>query len=480
MKPSEILLGLLRIPMDFLMAILAFYLAYEIRSVTDLIPGIQLPLDITTFPTLQEYFAFSTIAILILILLFAVNRMYSLKHGIPAGKEFGRVIVLTSFWLMLIIAYFFVQRQFPFSRLVLGYSWLLTIILIGTGRFVIRFIEYILLQYGIGKKRVLFIGNNPITQKLALSMLKDPRITLTGLIDDRLDNLEPLRTLGKTDELSKIVKKYRIDEIIQTKSDLTEAQATDILEFCRENHLSYSFVPDLLGVHQTNVEVETQRGIPIIRLKPTPLDGWGRVVKRLFDFVCALILLILLSPLMLISAIAIKLDSKGTILFKYLDDGSRVKRVGQFGKLFNFGKFRTMYPRTHNLRYTELSDKNTREGTPLVKIKNDPRITRVGRILRKTSIDELPQLFNVLMGKMSLVGPRPHLPEEVAKYSKHHKFVLAIKPGITGMAQISGRSDLDFEEEVRLDTYYIEHWSLWLDIKILLKTPFVVFRGYGE
>ena len=142
------------------------------------------------------------------------------------------------------------------------------------------------------------------------------------------------------------------------------------------------------------------------------------------------------------------------------------------------------YPNTHNLRYTELANKNTRgtfgKDTPLVKIKDDPRVTRVGKILRKTSIDEFPQLFNVLRGEMSLVGPRPHLPEEVANYKKHHKFVLAIKPGITGLAQTSGRSDLNFEEEVRLDTYYIEHWSLWLDIIILFKTFAVIFKSYNE
>jgi lipopolysaccharide/colanic/teichoic acid biosynthesis glycosyltransferase len=157
-----------------------------------------------------------------------------------------------------------------------------------------------------------------------------------------------------------------------------------------------------------------------------------------------------------------------------------VKRVGQKGKLFPFYKFRTMKPNTHNLRYQELAHLNTREGTPMVKIKNDPRVTKIGRIMRKTSLDELPQLINVLKGEMSLVGPRPHLPEEVANYQKHHKFVLTIKPGITGMAQVSGRSDLDFEQEVKLDSFYIENWSLLLDLKILVQTILVVFKRYEE
>ncbi len=136
-----------------------------------------------------------------------------------------------------------------------------------------------------------------------------------------------------------------------------------------------------------------------------------------------------------------------------------------------------MVPNSDSLRYDEtLQQQNMRKGSPLVKIKNDPRVTRVGRILRRTSIDELSEFLLVLKGDMSLVGPRPHLPEEVAQYKKHHKRVLSIKPGITGLAQISGRSDLDFEEEVRLDTFYIEHWALWLDIVILLKTPLILLR----
>ena len=131
------------------------------------------------------------------------------------------------------------------------------------------------------------------------------------------------------------------------------------------------------------------------------------------------------------------------------------------------------------MRYGELANKNHRKGSPLVKIKNDPRVTRLGRLLRKTSIDELPQLWNVLVGNMSLVGPRPHLPEEVEKYERHHKFLLTIKPGITGLSQISGRSDLGFEEEASLDSYYIKHWSPLLDVKILFKTIFVVLGGHA-
>lgn len=481
MKPSEIAFGILRIPVDFLMALLAFIVAYKIRSFTDLIPGITLPLNLGSFPPLQEYLVYSVSAALVLLALFAVNRMYSFKSTLKFSRELRQVIITATAWLMVIIAYFFLIRGFPFSRLALLYTWALIILFVASGRFFIRLLQRLMLEIGIGKKHILFIGNNNITTKLASFLRLDNNYLLVGMMDDEKNGQhDHLKFLGTVEHLSEIVKKHGIEEIIQTKTDLSKNEAADILDFCREHHLSFSFVPNLLEVQQTNIETETWSGIPVIKLKPTPLDGWGKVAKRTFDFTGALLGLIILSPVFLIVAMLIKLDSKGTVLFKYLDDKSRVKRVGQHGKLFNFYKFRTMVPNTHNLRYTQLADKNTRDGSPLVKIKNDPRITRIGKFLRKTSIDEFPQLINVLKGDMSLVGPRPHLPEEVAKYQKHHKFVLTIKPGITGLAQISGRSDLNFEEEVHLDTYYIEHWSPWLDLKILFKTLGVVLKGYKE
>ena len=182
---------------------------------------------------------------------------------------------------------------------------------------------------------------------------------------------------------------------------------------------------------------------------------------------------------MLAAAVLIKLDSRGPVLFsRYDETNERVLRIGEKGRPFWYFKFRSMYQGTHHLRYTTLANQNTRADGPLVKIKNDPRITRVGRVIRRLSIDELPELFLVLGGRMSLVGPRPHLPEEVAKYAPHQLKVHNIKPGITGLAQISGRADLAFEEEVQFDLAYMEQWSPLLDIKILFKTlQAVVYRG---
>ncbi|MFH1218758.1 MAG: sugar transferase [Candidatus Peregrinibacteria bacterium] len=467
MKRFEIFFGILKIPIDIIMTVAAFMAAYQLRLITEPIRGIAKPIDYSVLPTLKEYFIFSLIAAIALFVIFAVGRMYTLKTTQKFSTETRKTLLLLIIWAMALVTYFFLTRTFPFSRLASVYSWALTFIFVITGRGIIRLIQNILIRKGIGKRRLLFIGSNNTTKELQKKLKKDHKYEIV----DTLTNISNLENYLKT---------KKIDEVIQTKSDFSQFQAEEILELCDLYHINYRFTPDLLDVRRTNIEIETLNTIPIISINPTPLDGWGKVWKRLMDIAGATLGLTILSPILLITVIAIKLDSKGPILFSKLDDGTPAKRVGQHGSRFKFYKFRSMRPNTDKLRYTELAEHNTRKGTPLVKIKNDPRITRVGRFIRKTSIDELPQLYNVLVGNMSLVGPRPHLPEEVEKYQRHHRFVLTIKPGLSGLAQISGRSDLSFEEEVKLDRYYIENWSMWKDIKITLKTLGVILKGYRE
>lgn len=479
-KRSEIIFGLLKIPMDFFMVIFAFIIAFKLRTYPSLIPGMTLPVDIMNFPLLNEYLTFIGKAAMLLIVIFALNNLYSLRITTRFSKEILKVIFLTSAWLMIIIAYFFLSREFFFSRLVLGYGWILSTITISCGRTAIRIIQNLLARVGIGQRRVLFLSANKMTEKILEEFVKDPHYKIIGCLkrekDPDIKSCEIIGAINTLEDLKEVVKKYKVEEIVQTQYRLGGKEAPEILDFCRSNQIQYHFIPDLVQIHAKNIDINSISGIPLITMKPTPLEGWGKVWKRIFDVVGATTGLILLSPFFAIIPIIIKLDSKGTILFKYLDDGSRVKRVGQYGKLFNFYKFRTMYPGTHNMRYTKLAENNIRQDGPLVKIKDDPRITRAGRFLRKTDLDEIPQFWNVLKGEMSLVGPRPHLPEEVAKYKEHEKFLLTIKPGITGLAQISGRSDLTFQEEVRLDSYYIENWSLLQDIKIIAKTILAVGR----
>ncbi|OGJ47580.1 hypothetical protein A2344_02355 [Candidatus Peregrinibacteria bacterium RIFOXYB12_FULL_41_12] len=478
MKKSEIIFGLLKIPMDFFMVVFAFLIAFKLRTYPTLIPNLTLPVDMMNFPLLTEYLTLIGKFSAVLIGIFAINNMYSLKITSKISKEVMKVFFLSSAWIMAIIAYFFLAREFFFSRLVLGYGLILTIILISFGRIGIRIVQNLLARIGIGQRRVLFLSLNEKTAGLLEQFEKNPHYKVIGCLRRKKDpeNMNCCKILGTIDDLKKVINEYKIEEVVQTQYNLGDKEAPEILEFCRSRQIQYHFIPDLVQIHQKNIDVATIAGVPLITLKPTPLEGWGKVWKRIFDIIGSGTGLIVTSPLMLIISILIKLDDpKSTIIFKYLDDGSRVKRVGKYGNLFNFYKFRTMKPGTHNLRYTDLAGKNTRDG-PLVKIENDPRITRIGNFIRRTDIDELPQLWNVLKGEMSLVGPRPHLPEEVAKYEDHNRFVFTIKPGITGLAQISGRSDLSFKEEISLDSYYIENWSLILDVKIILRTFWAIIK----
>lgn len=481
MKKSEIFFGLLKIPTDFIAAILGFLAAYHLRLITEPIPGLAKPIDYSVLPTIREYMDFSIYTALALVGVFAIGKMYSMKSTVKFSKELRKVLLLGTVWVMLIITYFFFTRTFPFSRLGMIYSWAIALIFIILGRAVIKLLQRITLKMKIGRRRVLFIGNNEITRDLIGKLSKNPSYRILGVIANSKNPLGAYQILGNISQLEYIAKRRKVEEIIQTRSDISETRSKDILEFCNEHHIEYSFVPDLMEVQRTNIQLQTIGAIPLITLRKTPLDGWGKVAKRILDIMGAVLGLIILSPFLLTTAIAIKIDSRGPILFSHLDDGTPVKRVGQHGKLFHFYKFRSMHNKTHSLRYSaELASQNIRTGSPLVKIKNDPRITRVGRFIRKYSIDELPQLWNVLWGNMSLVGPRPHLPEEVARYKGHHRFVLTIKPGITGLPQTSGRSDLDFETETKLDRFYIENWSIWFDIKLIFKTIGILLKGYKE
>jgi exopolysaccharide biosynthesis polyprenyl glycosylphosphotransferase len=241
-------------------------------------------------------------------------------------------------------------------------------------------------------------------------------------------------------------------------------------------------IPDLFALSFPGAALEGFGGIPVIDLGRPGIYGWQRFFKRVFDGVAASLGLLFLSPLLSVVAILIKLDSRGPILFKQ-------KRIGENGHPFTMFKFRSMRvgadPKVHRVYVKRLIEQNLGpeqvrgSGQRSLKMEHDPRITRVGRIIRKTSIDELPQLLNVLRGEMSLVGPRPPLPYELELYEEWHKRRLEVPPGVTGWWQVKGRNRVSFDEMVRMDLYYIENTSFWLDLKILFLTPRAVLSGRG-
>lgn len=469
LKKSELFFSVALLPIDFLMITLAAVAAYFLRfqAVIDFRPIVyELPFI--------EFLKISLLMALVWVIIFALSGLYTIGGTKRLLDEMTKIFLACSTGLVFIVLLIFFQRELFSSRFIILVAWILAIVFVSVGRVATRFIQRALFRYGVGIHRVVIFGEEKSADILVNGFFKQPSLGLKVIKrykkfdEDAVADLEDLhKTIG-------------IDEVIQTNGTGSREENLNLVDFCNEHDIVFKYSADLFAVQASKLEIRDYAGVPVAEIKRTRLEGWGKVYKRIFDIIGSLFLIILTSPIMILTAIAVKIDSKGPVFWSKLDDGSDVKRIGQYGVPFNYFKFRSMKPGTHNLRYRELAEEDFRKG-PLVKIKNDPRVTKVGKFIRRFSIDELSEFFLVLTGRMSLVGPRPHLPEEVAKYKKHHKKVLIIKPGITGLSQISGRSDLDFEEEVKLDIYYIENWSLKLDLYILFKTPLaVLFRKEAE
>jgi len=462
MKRSELIFTAAKPPLDYLAIIFAAVVAYFIRY----LPSIQAIRPVIFDLAFKEYFGFALTTAAICVVIFALSGLYSITGIKKIREEFGRIFVACSAGLAIVLAVMVFSRFLFDSRFIILAAYILAIIFVSTERIFIQIARKISYKFGIGIHRIAIIGNGNIAENLSKTFFKKPGLGYK-VVSKFLDFNSEVKN-----QLKQMVEADQVDEIIQVNPNLNQEQTINLIDFVNEYHLDFKYTADLIGTQLTNLEVTTFAGTPIVEVKKTRLDGWGKIYKRVFDIIISLILITILTPLLIIIAIAIKLDSKGPIFFKY-------KRMGQFGKPFKYFKFRSMVKDAHKYRFDKdfvSQHENLRQGTPMMKFKDDPRITKVGKILRRFSLDELPELFIALTGKMSLVGPRPHEIQEVEKYQKHHKQVLNIKPGITGLAQVSGRSDLDFEDEVKLDTFYIENWSLGLDLQILFKTPMAIIK----
>lgn len=467
MKKSELFFSVILIPSDFIMVVLAGLSAYYLRF-SELTTEIR-PV-IFSLPVL-EYFQILLIIAFVWLVIFSFAGLYNLRELGSLKSELKKVVLGCSLGLVSVVIFIFFYRELFSSRFIVLVGWLAAILYVVIGRVVITYIRRFFYKYGVGIHKVVMIGAGQTADRLVKEFAS--RSWLGFTVVKRFDDF----SIEAAKELEEFMLAKEVDEVMQADPNLSKSDRLRLYDFADEHHITFKYAADLLETKVLRVEVDELAGLPIVEVKKTPLDGWGRVAKRTIDIIGSLVLIILTSPIMLLVVIAIKLDSRGPILFSRLDDGSWLYRVGQSGKKIRYFKFRSMIDRVDSMRYNELADKNIRSDGPMVKIKDDPRITRVGRFIRRFSLDELPELFLVFRGSMSLVGPRPHLPEEVAKYESRHKKVMTIKPGITGLAQVSGRSDLTFEDEVRLDIYYIENWSLVSDLIILLKTPLAVLKS---
>jgi exopolysaccharide biosynthesis polyprenyl glycosylphosphotransferase len=276
--------------------------------------------------------------------------------------------------------------------------------------------------------------------------------------------------LGGTDKLGEVVAARGIDEVIIALPPRDHDRIVEMIDLCRQYDVEFKVVPDLYTMALDNVNIHEVAGMPLIGLKPPQISGWNFFVKRTMDVALSAFVLGAFSWLFMLIAVAIKIDSRGPVLFKQ-------ERVGRGGRRFTCYKFRTMVNDAEAQRAG--LEASNRQGSLLFKLKDDPRRTRVGRILRRSSLDEVPQFINVLTGSMSVVGPRPAIPPEVAEYEDWHFDRLLVLPGLTGLWQVNGRSNLSFDEMVRLDLYYAENWSPWLDIKTMLRTVPAIVTARG-
>ncbi len=463
----------LLLPLDALALLAAGISAYALRFsryVTDVLPILQ------NVP-FQDYLGTVGVFVAVWLVIFAFAGLYSTQAR-KAWDELGRIIVASGAGTMVTIATVFFRRELTASRFIVLAVFGFAVVYVMFGRLFLRLIRHALLRARIGHRRYVVIGINAQVNGLVEAYTSNPILGVTVVKHFKGWSEETRRAIKRLND------RDQIDGILLGDSDLAKAKALELIAFAEEEHLTFLYLADLFAASFTNIKVAYETGVPVIEVKRTPLDGWGRILKRGFDVLVSLLLIILSSPILLLAILALVIEDGLPVIFQNV-------RVGERGKLFTLFKLRSLYRKfsigpqfeksaKQNLKLEqELIKEKSIKGGPVYKIANDPRITPVGLFIRRWSIDELPQFVNVLRGDMSLVGPRPHQPREVDGYLPHHRRVLAIRPGITGLAQISGRSDLEFEDEVRLDTWYIENWSITLDIYILLKTPFAVLYRKG-
>lgn len=471
MKRFELFFLFLQVPIDFLMIVLSGVTAYYLRfsdTVTALRPVVfNIPWG--------SYWPVLVAAAAAWLVIFALSGLYSTNPNRKLAGDFTKIFLACSTGFAGITMYVFFALQRFDSRFLVAATWFFSILYVSLGRLIIRSFKALLFRHGLGLKKAVIIGSANVAGTITTTLDSEPRLGYK--ISSRFDHFD--------DTAEHTLRSNLPDEIIFTDPKAHETEALRAVSFANQHHLVFKYSADLFATISTNMSVSTIAGVPIIELRHPRLTGWGKIVKRLVDIVGSLLLLIICSPALLIIAILVLIESGRPVIYKN-------ERVGQFGKKFFTLKFRTMYQKyctgpqfgasgVEALK-TEadlIKTQNSKSG-PIYKIKDDPRITPIGQVLRRLSLDELPQFWNVLTGEMSLVGPRPHQPREVVNYEKQHKILFSIKPGISGLAQISGRSNLTFEEETKLDAFYVENWSLYLDFIILIKTPFIVFKKTGS
>ncbi|HRX64041.1 MAG TPA: exopolysaccharide biosynthesis polyprenyl glycosylphosphotransferase [Candidatus Absconditabacterales bacterium] len=448
-KDYNVPLRLLRPLIHIFIIVVVFFTIYKLRLITDLIPGIQLPIPAINY---QETMLFAIISACAFVGIGIIKNLYELNKPIQnyfqtySKVRIYRIITIT------FIGYF--GSGFIFNYGVSRFIILFGAIISFFGLFFFDQIWNRLESYRHknGRNKILIIGDNSDRSYEAIKTIKQGFSFKTEFI-----SAEDIKDVD--------IKNYFI---IVAVGIFPKEYLQKIFEEIRFSTTRFYHISEGYFLEDVVYKPENISNLIAIEYKHSKLDGRSIVMKRILDVIIASFGIIILSPIMFIVGILIKIDSKGPVFF-------RQKRVGQNGELFTFVKFRSMVKSADAMK-KDLLKKNERKG-PLFKIKNDPRITKLGKFLRKSSIDELPQLFCVIAGNMSIIGPRPHLPEEVKNYKTRQKRLLSVKPGISGYAQVFGRDSLSFDEEAKLDLYYIQNRNIFMDLYVIFGTFKVVFKG---
>jgi len=421
-------------------------------------------------PDFQAYARAFGLVVILMLFVFRVYGLYIEEKISSLPDEFSIITRAVTVATVLLLGLSFFYREFSFSRSYLFVAWIAILSFVTLFRVFLGYV-YIFYRRTHNKfKEVLIVGANPVSVRYAIRHRREPRLCtkVVGLLDNRYPSIKAYKQLsvyGRIDDLKQVLEAHpQINEVIVTSGEVGHSDIMKMMMQCEKNLITFKWLPDVLGLMTTQMRVRYEFGVPLLCIKESPLSDWeNRLLKRLMDIFLSALAMVILSPFLTLVALMVVLDSRGPFFY-------RQERVGEDGRIFALYKFRTM---------KEGAEKET---GPVWAEENDPRQTRLGPFLRKTNIDELPQLWNVLKGDMSLVGPRPERPffvgqfrEDIPRYMGRHW----IKSGITGWAQVNGlRGNTSIEERTKYDLFYIENWSIFLDLKILFLTIFAFKNAY--
>ncbi|MBN2167828.1 MAG: sugar transferase [Actinobacteria bacterium] len=470
-----VLVGL-RVLVDIIAYLGAIWFSYYMRYSFSVTLGF-VPTE--NAPAFKSAFLLMLLCMPVFLLYMKAFGMYDVRRYIGILDSIPRIFVTANSFIMTLLLVVFLLKLYYVSRGFMVFFWVFIIFFTFLCRTMLKIALNIRGNHYVLERNALIVGAGKVGKLVALKMRHHQHFGMNpvGFVDNdplyekfEEEELDGLKLLGGCDDIYETIKKYEVDEVIIAFTGDSHGDLLDLTVQCNRAGIECSVVPRLFEAITDEITVNEIGGIPLLRLPKVEIKGINHILKTVEDYVLTSLIVLLLSPVILITAIAIRLDSKGPVIFSHT-------RVGKDGKPFKFYKFRSMVENADDLK-EEVAKANGCDWLEF-KPKDDPRITRVGRFIRKYSIDELPQFFCVFTGDMSLIGPRPAVPAEAAEYKEWYKLRMNVKPGITGQWQVSGRSDIPYDERIKLDLYYIENWSLWQDIKILIKTVLVVLSGKG-